>query len=42
MKHVFKYGMAIFAYAILILVFDFIIGIGMKDQWDKLMKWSKK
>lgn len=42
MKLVFKYGLAIIVYAVLIVVVDFILGIGIKDQWDKLNKWSRK
>ena len=42
MKHVFKYGLGIIVYAFLIVVVEFILGIGIKDQWDKLNKWSRK
>jgi hypothetical protein len=42
MKHVLKYGIAMIVYAFLIVVVDFILGIGIKDQWDKLNKWSHK
>lgn len=42
MRHIFKYGFAMIVYAGLIVVVDFIMGIGIKDQWDKLTKWSHK
>lgn len=42
MKHALKYGIAIMVYAVLIVVVDFIHGIGIKDQWDNLIKWSRK
>lgn len=42
MKHLLKYSIAMIAYALLIFVVDFILGIGIKDQWDKLNKWSHK
>lgn len=42
MKKVFKYGLVIIIYAVLIVVADFIMGMGIKDQWDKLIKWSRK
>jgi hypothetical protein len=42
MKHVFKCGLAIIVYAVLIGVVDIIMGIGIKDQWDKLNKWSRE
>lgn len=41
MKHLLKYGIAIIIYAFLLIVVDFVLGIGIKDQWDKLMKWSR-
>ena len=42
MKRMFKFGIAIFIYALLLIVLDFIMGIGIRDQWDKLLRWSKK
>jgi hypothetical protein len=42
MKRIIKLSMAIFIYALLLLILDFILGIGIKDQWDDLMKWSRK
>ena len=42
MKHVLKCGIAMIVYAFLIVVVDFILGIGIKDQWDKLNKWVRK
>ncbi|MDF2636868.1 MAG: hypothetical protein K0R78_3742 [Pelosinus sp.] len=41
MKHVIKLGLVIIIYAVLLVVVDFILGIGIKDQWDKLNKWSR-
>lgn len=37
-----KHGVAIIIYTFLIVVVDFMMGIGIKDQWDKLIKWSHK
>lgn len=42
MRHILKYTIAIIIYLFFTVVVDFIMGIGMKDQWDKFMKFSKK
>lgn len=42
MRHVLKYIITIIIYLLFTVVVDFIMGIGMKDQWDKFMKFSKK
>ncbi len=42
MKHLLKSGFAIMIYAVLILILDVEIGIGIKDKWDKLMKWARQ
>lgn len=42
MKHALKHCFAIIVYFVLIVLVDFIMGIGIKDQWDKLIKWSRK
>lgn len=42
MKPIFKYGLVIIVYAILIVIVDSIMGIGIKVQWDKLNEWSPK
>jgi hypothetical protein len=41
MKHTLKYGIALIVYSFLIIIVDIIWGIGIKDQWDKLNKWSR-
>lgn len=42
MKHIIKLYIAIISYASLVLFVDWILGIGLNDQWDRLMSWSKK
>ncbi len=42
MKRVIKYGVAIVIYGFLLVILDFIMGIGIQDQWDDLMKWTRK
>jgi hypothetical protein len=42
MKHLLKCSLAIIIYAVLIVILDAEMGIGIKDKWDKLMKWSRQ
>jgi hypothetical protein len=42
MKRLIKFVAAIIIYAFLLIILDYILGIGLKDHWEKLMKWSKK
>jgi hypothetical protein len=42
MRHVLKFGIAIIIYAVLIVIVDLVMGMGILDQWDKLMKWARK
>lgn len=42
MKRFIKVSAAIFIYAFLLTILDFIMGIGIRDKWDDLMKWSRK
>ncbi len=42
MKRFIKYGMVIIVYGFLLVVLDFIIGMGIRDQWDNLIKWAHK
>ncbi len=37
MSHVFKFSPAVIAYTFFIIVFDWILGIGISDRWDKLI-----
>ena len=37
MRHVFKYGLAIMIYLVILVVLDYIMGIGIKDQWDSVL-----
>ena len=42
MKRVIKYGLAMITYGFLLVILDFIMGIGTQDQWDNLMKWARE
>jgi hypothetical protein len=42
MKYLLKSGVAIMIYAVLLLILDVEIGIGIKDKWDKLMKQTRQ
>lgn len=42
MKQIIKYGIAIIIYGFLLVILDFIMGIGAQDQWDALTKWARK
>ncbi len=42
MKHLLKCSLAIIIYAVLIVILDAEMGMGIKDKWDKLMKWSRQ
>lgn len=42
MKRVIKYGIAVIVYGFLLVILDFIMGIGTQDQWDDLMKRARK
>lgn len=42
MKCIFIFGLAIIIYGFLLVVLDFIMGMGIQDQWDNLMKWVRK
>jgi hypothetical protein len=42
MKYLLKSGVAIMIYAVPLLILDVEIGIGIKDKWDKLKKWTRQ
>lgn len=42
MKRFIRISAAIFLYAFLLIIVDFIMGIGIRDKWDDLMKWGRK
>lgn len=42
MKKIVKKILVIPLYGIYYIFFEWILGVGMKDPWDKLWEWTKR